>query len=113
MTTLTNLEFVLGETWVIDFALDDAADAALDLTGGTVKFRLSRRGVLLLELTSSTADVSFDSPPTLGTGTITVEPADQAALVPAVYDYEVRATLADGSVTTQASGSLAVSRTLF
>jgi hypothetical protein len=112
MAEETSLSFVLGETWVIDFALNDADGEDLDLSGATVAFRLSRNKVLALSLTSSSEDISVDSPAD-GNGTITVEPADQAGIVPAVYEYEVRATLQDGSKTTQAYGSVEVRRTLF
>ncbi len=114
MATETNLQFTLGETWVVDFALNDAAGADLDLTGATVAFRLFRRKVRVLQLTSAGSEIVLDasSPPT-GNGTLTVAPIDQAGLVAAVYDYEVRATLADGSVTTQAFGALTLADTLF
>lgn len=113
MTTETNLDdFTLGTTWEITFALNDADGNDLDLTGATVAFRLARNNVLALLFVSPGSDVSVDSP-SQGQGTITVTPADQAHLVPAVYTYELQATLSDGRVTTQARGAVTVHRSLF
>jgi hypothetical protein len=112
MAAEQNLAFTLGETWEIDFALNDADGADLNLTGASVKFRLSRRGVLCFELTTDGDDVAVDSP-SGGLGSITVTPAAQGALYAAVFDYEVRAVLADGRVTTQDRGALTIEGTLF
>jgi len=112
MAEQTNLEYWLGETWEIDFSLNDAADADLDLNGALVKFRLSKDGVLVLELTTDGGDIVVESPPS-GNGTILVEPSAQTSLFAAVYSYEVRAVLADSRVTTQVFGSLTVRGTLF
>lgn len=112
MATEASLEFVLGETWEIPFELNDASGDDLDLTAGSVKFRLSRRGVLQLELTTAGGDISVESP-SMGNGSISVSPDDQLNLYPGVFDFEIRATLSDGRVTTQAYGSLTLLRTLF
>lgn len=112
MALETNLAFTLGADWEIDFSLNDAEGADLDLTGAVVKFRLSRRKVLALQVSTQGGDIAIDSPSD-GNGTITVSPDAQADLVPAVYDYEVRAYLADSRVTTQAFGALTVAATLF
>ena len=112
MATEANLEFVIGETWEIPFELNDAIGEDLDLTAGSVKFRLSRRGVLQFELTTLGSDIGIESPST-GNGTIVVEPSDQSALYPGVFDFEIRAILSDGRVTTQAYGALTLLRSLF
>lgn len=112
MATETNLAFTLGDTWPIDFSMNDTDGSDLDLTGATVKFRLKHRGVLVLSLTTPGSDIAVDSP-SGGRGTITVASTEQAALVPAVHEYEVRAYLADGRVTTQAFGALTLAKTLF
>lgn len=112
MSVETNLTFVLGETWEVDFDLNDDAGEDLDLTAGSVAFRLSRRGVLQFELTSSGDDVVVESPSN-GRGTITVPPEEQEGIFAAVYSYEVRVTLFGGVVTTQNTGSVTVSATLF
>jgi hypothetical protein len=114
MTVDTPQQFVLGETWVLDFALNDALGADLDLTGATpLSFRLSRRGLVLM--TRNLADGVAVTDPLTGQGTVTVTPAQQvtAGLTPGVHRYELRATLAGGAVTTQARGTLTVLRSLF
>lgn len=112
MATESNLSVTLGATWEINFSFDDAAGNDLDLTGATVKFRVKRRGVLVLNLATPASEIGVNSP-SGGNGVITITPADQAGLVPAVYEYEVRAILADLRVTTQAFGALTLAKTLF
>lgn len=114
MANEQNLTFVLGEDWEIAFALNDAAGADLDITGGEVAFRLSRRRVEAMLLTTAGSDISIESP-SIGLGSIAVTPPDQSAagIYAAVWDYEVRATLADGRVTTQAFGQITVEPSLF
>lgn len=115
MASEINLTLTLGDTWVIPFELNDAAGDNLDLTGGgQVKFRLSRRRVLFMELTTDGADIEVESPSN-GNGTITVTPEDQAAagLFAAVYQAEVRAIPLGGVVTTQAAGAITVEPSLF
>lgn len=112
MAAETNLEFLLGETWSIGFELNDAAGEDLDLTSATVKFRLFRNRVRQLAFSTPGAEISVDSPSN-GNGTIRIPPSAQVDLVPAVYEYEVRVTLQDGQVSTQAFGALTLARSLF
>lgn len=112
MATQEHREYPLGVDWIIPFACTDGAGAALDLTGGDVQFRLASEDALLVDL-SGGAGVSLDADPTTGLAVILVAVADQAALAAAVYRFEVRAVLSDGTIVDQAFGSIHAARSLF
>jgi hypothetical protein len=102
MATRENMAFALGETWVIEAALTDADAAALDLTGGTVSFRMGA-----IEKAATVLDA------VAGTTRTTITAADQADIAAGVYPYEIRATLPGPVVTTQVVGDITVQPTLF
>jgi hypothetical protein len=106
------LEFTLNETWLIDFACKDADGVALSLAGGALGFKVGAPAILSLSSPSTGIVISNAD---LGLATISVTPAAQAAagLAAGVYPFEIRATLSDTNVTTQAEGSLVVLPTLF
>lgn len=108
MATEKNLSVQLGETWSLEFAGigESLADAELDLQiadGDTEKLSLSDA--------ISPNPFALNSPDV--DGVATVEPGDQLDLEPAVYNYEVRATLADGRIAVLQFGRLVVGASLF
>lgn len=111
MSTEQNFTFQLGETWEIDFALNDGAGDDLNLDGATVAFVLHLGKDQKLLLTTEGADIDVSSPES-GVGTVVVPPADQAELKPETYLYEIRAILADERVTVQAFGRILVGASL-
>lgn len=102
MATRENMEFVLGETWVIEATLTDAAGEPLVLEDATVAFRMG-----VLETVATVLDANA------GTTRTTIAPADQSDVAAGVYPYEIRATLTGGVVTTQVVGDITVQPTLF
>lgn len=113
MATESNLNFRLGETWVIAITCEDAGGTPLALAGADVRFRLATPALSLV------LDLAVGSGVSLGTGagmaTITVTPAMQVAagVTARLHSYEIRAELADGTVSDQAFGSLNVRASLF
>lgn len=109
MATETGLVFALGETWEVDFELNDAEGVDLNLSGATVTFELWRGKVLRLREDSAGGEVAVESPAG-GAGLLTVTPASQdaAGIIAAVYEYKLWATLQDGRRTLQAFGPLTV-----
>jgi hypothetical protein len=105
MATEKNFEFTLGNTWEIDFELNDAAGEDLDVTGGEVEFILALDGEIVVRLSSADDEVDLDSPAG-GIGSVAVTPEDQSGLAPACYNYEVFVTLFDQRTTTQAFGKI-------
>jgi hypothetical protein len=97
--------FLKGENWPMDLTLQDAAGAALNLTGATIVFRLNNVALGTVTLTNAA----------LGLAKINVTPAQQTAagIIEGSYKYEIRATLSDGTVTTQLWGAFEVLPTLF
>ena len=116
MATHKNLEkFKLFEDWEISIACQDGSKAALDLTGGAVRFRLSdlARTVLLLDLTSPDGVAIIDAP--AGKAVVEIDKARQqtATIQAGPYRYEIEAVLADGTPSIQAEGQLTVQPSLF
>jgi hypothetical protein len=95
--------FYIGETWIISGYVRDANGIIVDLTGATIQLRITlgnsvifdRIGTILL-------------PPTTGGYQFEITPDQQANLAVTTYRYEVRATLADGTVTVQNVGEITV-----
>lgn len=114
MANQINLEFQLGETWILDFNFNDEADADLDLSGAVIDFIMSLGDVEVFTMSSSDSPsgIAIDCP-TIGLGSIIITPSDQVNFTPNIYNYEIQATLADQSVSTQIFGSITVLASLF
>lgn len=98
--------FYAGNTWVIDAAMHDAAGGPLDLTGAVVEWRLFLHGTKMASLTGSNGIVITDA--AKGLCRITFPAAQSAALGVGNYTDEVRVTLPDATVCTQAVGAIVV-----
>jgi len=99
-----NYEFQLGASWEIAFEAASNIDEAA--------FILSQDDLTFTQITSnSPTSIDIDSPPT--SGTVLVDPTEQVDLSPGVWNYEVRATLADESVAVLQFGKISVLASLF
>jgi hypothetical protein len=96
----------IGETWTIDGAVRDADGEAVDMSGGTVEFRISTPTALVVKLTSP-GEITI-APGAAGLYTIQLDAADgrQSSIVGGVYDYEVDAIAANGAVSVQNRGKI-------
>lgn len=114
MSVVLNGEFHLTETWTIQGYARNHQTEPLDLSGGTVQFRMAHsNGSVILDLT--TPDDGTITNASNGQYEFVISPSDQtnANIVPAVYKYEVRVTLASGRTSIQNSGSLTIKASLF
>lgn len=108
MATKADLTFFLGEDWTIEITCYKADGVtALDLTGGDVQFRLASGAALLADLKVGQG-VTLSGTPTDGMATILLGHAASALLTSGDFTYEVRAKLADGTISDQAYGTLTV-----
>lgn len=95
--------FYIGETWVISGFVRDANGIIVDLTGATIQLRVTLDNSLIFDLVGT-----IISPPTAGAYQFEISPDMQTNLALTTYQYEVRATLVDGTVTTQNVGEITV-----
>ena len=95
--------FYIGETWIISGVVRDANGIIVDLTGATIQLRVTLGNSLIFDLVGTILP-----PPTAGTYLFEITPAQQANLALTTYRYEVRATLADGTVSVQNVGEITV-----
>lgn len=95
--------FYIGETWVISGYVRDANGMIVDLTGATIQLRVTLGNSLIFDLVGEIL-----TPATAGAYQFEITPAQQTGLALTTYRYEVRATLADGTVTTQNVGEITV-----
>ena len=95
--------FYIGETWVISGYVRDANGIIVDLTGATIQLRMTLGNSLIFDLTGTIL-----TPPTAGGYQFEITPDQQANLVVTTYRYEVRATLADGTISVQNVGEITV-----
>jgi hypothetical protein len=99
--------FYIGETWVIAGYVRDSSGLIVDLTSATIQLRITLGNSVIFDLTTPTDGVIL-TPPTAGAYQFEITPDQQTNLVLTTYRYEVRATLADGTVTTQNVGEITV-----
>lgn len=99
--------FYIGETWVISGYVRDANGIIADLTGATIQLRITLGNSVIFDLTTPT-DGAIIPPPTVGAYQFEITPDQQTGLALTTYRYEVRATLADGTVTVQNIGEITV-----
>lgn len=105
------LEFYRGETWAFTFTVRNAAGAAVDMTSGSLKFRLADAAGAVISKTWAAALIMPD--PTTGQGAFAITAADQASVVAKVYEFELQATLPDSTVSTQSYGTITVLESLY
>jgi hypothetical protein len=107
MSKRLDLAFYLGATWEFDFVATDAAGAAIDLAGATVKWRLASRTALLLE-----ADAEIVAAAT-GKCRVKVAPSRQAAIASGFHRHEAHVEQGDGDIYVAVVGSIWVKPSLF
>jgi hypothetical protein len=97
--------FYIGETWTIFGYVRDADGNIVDLTGATIQLRITLGNSVIFDLVGTIL-----SPPTSGAYQFEITPDQQtqANVTLTTYQYEVRATLADGTVTVQNSGEITI-----
>ncbi len=99
MATRQNLQFTMGETWEI--VLNCADGYGNPFTPANVLFKIEF-GATTLELEAANSQIVINGSQAI----IEVDPGQQAGLTPGLYQYQVRAVKADGSISDQAFGSL-------
>lgn len=107
MSTEQNGKFHLGETWGIGGTARNTDGSLLDLTGASVSLRICSDSAIVLDL-STPEDGAINSPATSGSYSFEIAPTQQSGMTLSSYDYEVRVTLADGTVTVQNTGEIKV-----
>lgn len=107
-----DIGFYIGETWTIDGVAMQPDGTPLDLTGGTVEFRVASSASLILKAVSPTDITIADG--TEGTYTLNIAATDSrmTSLQPGTYTYEIDAINADGGVTVQNTGKIALKSSL-
>ena len=110
MSVHADLEFHLGENWIIDFEVNDGDDASIDITGATLQWRLaSPEGDTIM--TRTVGDGVTITGATTGLCTLSVTPLHQSndgVVSRTNYQWEFRVTTLLGSVSVQATGALYV-----
>lgn len=109
MSVLQDLEFHLGENWIVDFEVNDGDDANIDITGATLEWRLALDGGTVMTRTVGNG-LTITAGPT-GLCTLSVTPSHQisgAVQSRTSYQWEFRVTTALGTVSVQALGALYV-----
>src|SRR5262252_5899656 len=91
--------FYIGETWTISGHVRDANGLIVDITGATIQLRMTLGNSLIFDLIGAILP-----PASAGAYLFEISPDQQAGLALTTYRYEVRATLADGSVSVQNVG---------
>lgn len=113
MATKKNIQFHVGETWVMPFGLHNADNTVLDLTGASVQFRLMLGATILFDKAIGSGIALTDI--VNGEGTITITPAEQVAQgigKNKTYKYELRATTPE-FVSVQCEGEFKTLASLF
>jgi hypothetical protein len=95
--------FYIGETWLITGFVRDVNGIVVDLTGATIQLRITLGNSVIFDLVGTILQ-----PPTDGAYLFEITPDQQAGVTLTTYRYEVRATLADGTVSTQNVGEITV-----
>jgi hypothetical protein len=95
--------FYIGETWIISGYVRDANGIIVDLTGATVQLRMTLGNSVIFDLVGTIL-----TPPAAGGYQFEIAPDQQTDLAVTTYRYEVRATLADGTISVQNVGEITV-----
>lgn len=95
--------FYIGETWVISGYVRDANGRIEDITGATIQLRITLGNSVIFDLVGAILP-----PATAGAYMFEITPDQQVGLALTTYRYEVRATLADTTVSVQNVGEITV-----
>jgi hypothetical protein len=100
-----------GETWSFVGAVRDASGAVVDLTGAVLTLTIARtNGTVLLTLTTPTGGVITDAE--AGTYEFSVQPEAQDDVPPGAVQVQLKAVLADDTVSIQSLILIDVNRSL-
>ncbi len=114
MSVTQELDFHLGENWIVDFTVADNAGVAIDITGATLQFRVSSIAGSTV-MTRAVSDGITVTSGSAGECRLNVTPAHQtsASITSATrYLWEFRAQTAS-LTTVQAVGHINVKTSLF
>jgi len=106
ITGNTDLAFVKGDTWEVQWSLLDAARQPLDLTGVTARLHLRTAPGAALTIEASSTNGRM----TVGAGTVRmrIEAVDTALVTAGTYLYSLELTWPDGTVKTVVQGRVVV-----
>jgi hypothetical protein len=99
--------FYIGETWVISGYVRDASGIIVDLTGATIQLRITLSNSVIFDLETPTGGTIL-LPATMGAYQFEIAPSQQVGLTLTTYRYEVRAILADGTISVQNVGEITI-----
>jgi hypothetical protein len=110
MTVQTDLEFHLGENWIVQYECNDGAGNDINLTGATLEWALATLDSAPV-MTRTIGDGITLTAPLEGSCTLSVTPTHQSTAGVAAsttYRYELRLITAAGTISVQGKGALAV-----
>lgn len=109
---MATLKLKSGDDLNIKFTITDSSDAAVDITGGTIRFKIAKN----IDVADGSAEyfdsyTSFTSPST-GIHTEVIPDATTATWTPENYTYQVRFVDSSGIVRTEDTGSCVIEQNL-
>lgn len=108
-----DITLYIGETWTVQGVAGDSAGDPVDLTAGSIEFRMASQEASVLKLISGPDTQVQITDPAAGAYEITVQPDDaKQAVLPGQYIYEVVSVTAATGVTVQNRGIANVYRSL-
>ena len=110
MSVQTDLEFHLGENWIVQYECNDGAGNNINLTGGSLEWALAALDSTPV-MTRTIGDGITLTAPLEGSCTLSVTPTHQTEATitsGTTYRWEFRLTTAAGTVSVQGTGKLAV-----
>lgn len=110
MSVQTDLEFHLGENWIVQYECNDGNGNDINLTGASLEWALATLNGSPV-MTRTIGDGITLTVPLEGSCTLSVTPIHQSAAGvtdSTTYRYELRLTTAAGTIAVQGKGMLAV-----
>lgn len=110
MTVQQDLEFHLGENWIVQYECNDGNGNDINLTGASLEWALATLNSSLV-MTRSVGDGIVLTNALEGDCTLSVTPSHQSTAgvtSGTTYRWEFRIITASGTVSVQAKGNLAV-----
>lgn len=110
MTVQIDLEFHLGENWIIQYEVNDGVGNNINLIGGSVEWALATLNSAPL-ITLTVGDGITLTNALEGKCTVSVTPAHQSTAgitAGTTYRYELRVITAAGTISVQGKGVIAV-----
>lgn len=110
MTVQIDLEFHLGENWIIQYECNDGNGNDINLTGATLEWALATLNSVPV-MTRAIGDGITLTKPLEGDCTLSVTPIHQTAAgvtASTSYRYELRLITSAGTISVQAKGVIAV-----